>query len=113
VSGKQIEVKVGATLQSQSQGAFYQTSKTVWQVVAISNTTNGLPHARLIIMVAVFVLAPKVDDLRLLPLDKIAAKNIYAWILAISGVGLLGYLCVDTLNRMAIAALSLLAVESI
>ena len=73
----------------------------------------GIIAMRFIIMLAVFVLAPKVDDLRLLPLDKTAAKNIYAWILAISGVGLLGYLCVDTLNRMAIAAPSLLAVESI
>ena len=73
----------------------------------------GIIAMRFIIMLAVFVLAPKVDDLRLLPLDRTAAKNIYAWILAISGVGLLGYLCVDTLNRMAIAAPSLLAVESI
>ena len=48
MSRDQSKVKVGATFRSQSRGAFYQTSKTVWQVVAISNTTNGLPHARLV-----------------------------------------------------------------
>jgi small-conductance mechanosensitive channel len=68
---------------------------------------------RFIIMVAVFVLAPKVDNLRLVPLDKAAAKNVYGWILIISGVGLLGYLCVGTFDRMAMAAPSLLAAESL
>ena len=73
----------------------------------------GIIVMRFVIMVAVFVLAPKVDDLRLVPLDTAAAKNIYAWILAAGGMGLLGYLSVDTIDRMAIAAPSLLAVESI
>ena len=39
--------------------------------------------------------------------------RVYAWILAAGGMGLLGYLSVDTIDRMAIAAPSLLAVESI
>lgn len=71
----------------------------------------GIIAMRVIIMLAVFVLAPKVDDLRLLPLDQTAAHNIYAWIIGVSSVGLLGYLCVDTLVRLAIAPASLLAVE--
>ncbi len=71
----------------------------------------GIIAMRVIIMLAVFVLAPKVDDLRLLPLDQTAAHNIYAWIIGISSVGLLGYLCVDTLVRLDIAPASLLAVE--
>jgi len=73
----------------------------------------GIIAMRFIVMVAVFVLAPKVDNLRLLPLDKAAAKNVYGWILMISGIGLLGYLCVDTFDRMAMAAPSLLAAESL
>ena len=71
----------------------------------------GIIAMRFIVMIAVFVLAPKVDDLRLLPLDKAAAKNIYTWLLIIGGVGLLGYLGVDIIGGMAIAAPSLLAVE--
>ena len=73
----------------------------------------GIIAMRFIIMIAVFVLAPKVDDLRLLPLDRTAARNIYAWVLAASGVGLLGYLAVDTIDQMAVADSSLLAVQSI
>ncbi len=72
----------------------------------------GIIAMRVIIMLAVFVLAPKVDDLRLLPLDQTAAQNIYAWIIGVSSVGLIGYLCVDTLVRLAIAPASLLAVEA-
>ena len=48
MSGKQSKVEVGATFHSQARGAFHQSSKAVWKVVAISNTTNGLPHARLV-----------------------------------------------------------------
>jgi len=73
----------------------------------------GIILMRLIIMIGVFVLAPNVNDLRLLPLDKAAARNIYRWVLAVSGIGLLGVLVVDTIDRMAIAAPSLLAVEFI
>ena len=73
----------------------------------------GIIVMRFIAMAAVFVLAPKVDDLRLLPLDRAAARNIYTWILTASGMGLLGILCVDTLERMAMAAPSLLAVETL
>ncbi len=68
---------------------------------------------RFVIMLAVFVLAPKVDDLRLMPLDRAAARNIYTWILAVSGVGLLGYLCVGIIARMAVSGPTLLAVESL
>lgn len=71
----------------------------------------GIISIRVIIMLAVFVLAPKVDDLRLLPLDQTAAHNIYAWTIGVSSVGLLGYLFVDTLVRLAIAPASLLAIE--
>ena len=42
------EVEVGATFLSQSRGAFNQPSKTVWKVIALSGTANGLPHARLV-----------------------------------------------------------------
>lgn len=73
----------------------------------------GIIAIRFIDMIAVFVLAPKVDDLRLLPLDKSAAQNIYAWILVVSGVGLLGILGFDTIARMELAAPSLLAVETL
>ena len=48
MSRDQNEVKVGATFHSQARGAFHQTSKAVWKVVAIMDTTNGLPHARLV-----------------------------------------------------------------
>ena len=72
----------------------------------------GIIAIRFIVMVAVFVLAPKVDDLRLLPLSEAVAKNIYAWILIVSGVGLLGILSVDTIDRMVFAASSSLAVET-
>ena len=37
----------------------------------------GIIVMRLIMMITVFVLAPKVDDLRLLPFDKVTAENIY------------------------------------
>ena len=73
----------------------------------------GIIAIRFIVMAAVFVLAPRVNELRLLPLDEAAAGNIYRWILTVSGVGLLGILCVDTLDRLAIAAPSLLAVETV
>ena len=73
----------------------------------------GIIAMRFIVMIAVFILAPDVDGLRLLPLDKSAAKNIYRWVLFVSGAGLFGYLCVDTIDRMAIAPASLLAVEVI
>jgi small-conductance mechanosensitive channel len=71
----------------------------------------GIITMRFIVMIAVFVLAPEVDDLRLLPLDKPAAKNIYRWVVSVAGVGLFGYLSVDTIDRMAIEPASLLAVE--
>lgn len=73
----------------------------------------GIIAMRFIVMISVFVLSPRVDDLRLLPLDKAAAKNIYRWILIISGIILLGYLILDTLSRMAIESSSLLAVNVI
>ncbi|MCZ6895802.1 MAG: mechanosensitive ion channel [Gammaproteobacteria bacterium] len=73
----------------------------------------GIIGMRFVVMIAVFVLAPKVDDLRLMPFDKAAAKNIYTWILAISAVGLLGYLSVGIIDRMAVSAPSLLAIESL
>ena len=72
----------------------------------------GIIGMRFVIMIAVFLLAPKVDDLRLMPLETAAARNIYNWILAVSGVGLLGYLCVGIIRGMAVSAPSLLAVES-
>ncbi|MCZ6798590.1 MAG: mechanosensitive ion channel [Gammaproteobacteria bacterium] len=73
----------------------------------------GVIAMRFIAMISVFVLAPRVDDLRLLPLDGAAAQNIYRWILVISGIGIFGYLMVDTLNRMAVESSALLAVEMI
>ena len=73
----------------------------------------GIIGMRFIVMAAIFLLAPKVNDLRLMPLDTAAAENIYGWVLAVSGVGLLGYLCVGIIERMAVPALSLLAVESL
>ena len=73
----------------------------------------GVIAMRFIAMISVFVLAPRVDDLRLLPLDGTAAKNIYRWILVISGIGIFGYLMVDTLNRMAVDSSALLAIEMI
>ncbi len=72
---------------------------------------TGIIAMRVIIMFSVFILAPKVDDLRLLPLDQTAAHNIYAWTIGISSVGLLGFLFVDTLVRLSIAPASLLAIE--
>lgn len=79
----------------------------------VTSLLAGVIIMRVIVMIAVFVLAPKVDGLRLLPLDKAAARDIFAWILAIGGIGLVGYLGVDTIDRMDIAAPSLLAIESI
>lgn len=73
----------------------------------------GIIAMRFIVMLSVFALAPKVDELRLLPLDRAAAKNIYRWILVISGIGLLGYLIVDTMNRLVFESSLLLAVEVI
>ena len=80
--------------------------------VVISLLT-GIIVMRLIIMVAIFVLAPKVDELRLLPLDRAAANSIYRWILAITGVGLIGVLVVDRLGLIGIEAPSLVAVETL
>ena len=48
MSKDQNEVEIGATFRSQARGAFHQSSKAVWKVVAIIDTTNGLPHARLV-----------------------------------------------------------------
>jgi len=73
----------------------------------------GIIAMRFIVMISVFVLSPRVDELRLLPLDRAAAKSIYRWILIISGIILLGYLILDTLSRMAIESSSLLAVNVI
>ncbi len=73
----------------------------------------GIIAMRIIVTISVFVLAPRVDDLRLLPLDRAAANNIYIWILAISGIGIFGYLVVDTMTRMAVESSALLAVEVI
>ncbi len=58
----------------------------------VTSLLAGVIIMRVIVMIAVFVLASKVDGLRLLPLDKAAAKNIFTWILAIGGIGLVGYL---------------------
>ena len=73
----------------------------------------GIIVMRLIIMIGVFVLAPNVDGLRLPPLNKVIATTIYRWLLFVGGIGLLGALIVDTIDRMEIAAPSLLAVEFI
>ena len=73
----------------------------------------GIIGMRCVVMIAVFILAPKVDDLRLMPYDAVAAKNIYSWILAVSAVGLLGYLSVGIIDRLAVSAPSLLAVEAL
>ena len=80
--------------------------------VVISLLT-GIIVMRLIIMIAIFILAPKVDELRLLPLDRAAANSIYRWILAITGVGLIGVLVVDRLGLIGIEAPSLVAVETL
>jgi len=71
----------------------------------------GIIAMRFIVMISVFVLAPRVDDLRLLPLDSTAVKIIYRWILIISGIGLFSFLVLDTMNRMAVDSSSLLAIE--
>lgn len=94
-----------------SIGLFISFTWSPFIVDIVLSLLVGIIAMRVIIMLAVFVLAPKVDDLRLLPLDQTAAQNIYAWIVGVSSVGLIGYLCIDTLVRLAIAPASLLAVE--
>jgi small-conductance mechanosensitive channel len=73
----------------------------------------GIIIMRFIVMIVVFVLAPKVDDLRLMPLDQATAKNIYFWILAVSGVALLGVLFIGVIEHMGVDAPTLLAAETI
>jgi len=48
MSSKKVELEVGATFTSQSLAAYGQPSKTIWEVVAINRTTDGLRHARLV-----------------------------------------------------------------
>ena len=102
-----------AVFASGSVGLFvgFEWSPFVDQIVL--SLLAGIIAMRFIIMIGVFVLAPKVEDLRLMPLDRTAARNVYACILTVSGVGLLGYLCVEIMDQMALTAPSLLAVESI
>ncbi len=95
-----------------SIGLFVSFTWSPFIVDIVLSLLVGIIAMRVFIMLAVFVLAPKVDDLRLLPLDQTAAQNIHAWIIGASSVGLIGYLCVDTLVRLAIAPASLLAVEA-
>ncbi len=66
---------------------------------------------RVIIIIAVFALAPKVNDLRLLPLNQATAHNIYAWTITIATIGLLGYVVTDISTRLALPPTSLLAIE--
>ncbi len=73
----------------------------------------GIIIMRFIVMVVVFFLAPKVDDLRLIPLDQATAKNIYFWVLAVSGIGLLGLLFTVVIEHMGVDAPSLLAAETL
>ncbi len=73
----------------------------------------GIIAWRFINMMSVFVLAPNVDELRLLPLDKQQANHAYRWILLISGTGLLGYMVDGTIERLAIGQQSMLAIGGI
>ena len=79
----------------------------------VISLVTGIIVMRLIIMAAVFILAPKVDQLRLLPLSKAVASNIYRWILAVTGLGLVGFLVVDRLALIGVPAASVIAVESL
>jgi small-conductance mechanosensitive channel len=94
-----------------SIGLFVSFEWSVFIGNIVLSLLAGIISLRFIVMISIFVLAPRVDDLRLMPLDKPAARNIYRWILAVSSTGVIGFLIVDTLNRMGVDSLSILALE--
>ncbi|MGI9509256.1 MAG: mechanosensitive ion channel family protein, partial [Geminicoccaceae bacterium] len=68
---------------------------------------------RVVSTLAVFVLAPRVDGLRLLPLDGPAAKLLFNWTMAVVAIGVIGFFAAETLDELAIAPAAVLAVKAV
>jgi small-conductance mechanosensitive channel len=62
---------------------------------------------------ALLVLAPRVDELRLVPLDRPRARLLYRWVMAVGLVGVVGLVAVGTLERLALAPSAMLAVATL
>ena len=56
---------------------------------------------RVVATLAVFVLAPRVDGLRLLPLDGPAARLLFNWTIAVVAIGVIGFFAAETLDELA------------
>ncbi len=68
---------------------------------------------RVLATLLVFVLAPRVDGLRLLPLDRAAARLLFRWTMAVAGIGVVGFFAAGTLDRLAVAPAANLAIKAI
>ena len=68
---------------------------------------------RVVITLAAFILAPRVDGLRLLPLSRPAAKLLFNWTMAIVAIGVIGFFAAETLDELAIAPAAGLAVKAV
>ncbi|MEM9441342.1 MAG: hypothetical protein AAGA73_12905, partial [Pseudomonadota bacterium] len=68
---------------------------------------------RVVFTLAAFILAPRVDGLRLLPLDRPDAKLLFNWTIAVGAIGVIGFFAAETLDELAIAPAAVLAVKAV
>ena len=68
---------------------------------------------RVVATLTVFILAPRVDGLRLLPLDGPAAQWLFNWTMAVVAIGVIGFFAAETLDELAIAPAAVLAVKAV